>query len=296
MPTSQRMNWPYPKEYSEHWMQKFEAFVNALDASVFTTREDKNFVLFGGGLVSFDATTGVLTWAQPLQGVSAVTGMHWYIESNIAGGSITLQDGEFFYVEVTRAPTSAQNVTAKVGSRIPVSDNAIVLAQRLGTAVIFRNGAAVGSGQSVVLFGPSVLTQVASVVGLAGLEDTADTGWQDRGGLVFDPGQFFPGGAGITRTITFKAILWTTDDVTPLTARARLWNLTDGVVVSGSEVLSNSLTPEAVESPALVPGTGGFAMGEADYLVQLRLDDTYGAPTPADQIACLKGEIRVVWA
>jgi len=296
MPTTSRLNWPYPNEYSDPYWEKFKSFVEAVDASFYSTREDKNFVLFGGGTVSFDATSGDLTWSEALQAVSSPTGFRWYIPSSTSGGSVTLQDGEFFYVMLTRNPQSAQSVAVESGSKTPVSDDAIVIAQRLGSAVIFRNGATIGDGQSAILFGPRVLFQVDERTGIAGIQSTKEVAWEGHGGLRFDPALFFPGGAGITRTITFIAMLETTDDTTPLEAKARLYNLTDGGEVTGSILTSDSLTPEMVESSALVPGSGNFKSTEAEYEVQLMLDDTYGSPGASDLITCKRAAIRVVWS
>jgi len=296
MPTSPRLNWPYPGQYSDPWWQKFKSFVEAVDASFYTTREDKNFVLFGGGTVSFNSTTGVLSWTDPLEGVAATTGYRWNIPNPTSGGSVTLADGEFFYVELTRAPQSTQSLAALSGSRIPVSDDALVIAQRLGSAVIFRNGAVVGNGQSVILFGPRIFTSISDVVGIAGQQDTDQTGWQDKGGFRYDPAAYFPGGAGITREIKFYAMLWTTDDTTPLPAQARLYNITDGAEVTGSELSSSSLTPDMQVSSALSPGTGNFKSTVADYAVQLKLDDSSGSPTPSDRIFCVQAFIRTSWS
>jgi hypothetical protein len=296
MPTSPRLNWPYPSENQDPWWEKFKSFVEAVDQSFYTTREDKNFVLFGGGTVSFDASSGLLSWTDPLEGVAATTGYRWNIPTPTTGGSVTLQDGEFFYVELTRAPQSTQSLVAEKGSRIPVSDDALVIAQRLGTAVIFRNGAVVGDGQSVILFGPRIFTTISDVIGIAGQQDTDQTGWQDKGGLRYDPAAYFPGGSGITREIKFYAMLWTTDDTTPLAAEARLYNLTDGAEVSGSELSSDSLTPDMQVSGALTPGLGNFKSTVADYAVQLKLDDTFGSPGVSDRIFCVQAFIRTSWS
>jgi hypothetical protein len=296
MPVSPRLNWPYPNENTDPWWEKFKSFVTAVDASFYTTREDKNFVLFGGGTVSFDATSGVLSWTDPIQGVAATTGYHWYIPSTTTGGSVTLEDGEFFYVELTRAPQSSQSLPALNGSRIPTNDNALVIAQRLGDAVIFRNGAIIGNGQSVILFGPRIFVTLSDAIGIAGQQDTDQTGWQDKGGIRYDPAAYFPGGSGITREIKFYAMLWTTDDTTPLPAKARLYNLTDGAEVVGTELTSSSLTPDMQSSSALTPGVGDFKSTVADYAVQLKLDDTYGSPTVSDRIFCAQAFIRTSWS
>jgi hypothetical protein len=295
MPKSPRLNWPFPNEDQDPWFEKFRAFINAVDASFFTTREDKNFVLFGGGTVSFDATSGLLSWTSPLEAVAATTGFHWLIPAPATPGSVTLQDGEFFFVELTRAPQSVQSLDALSGSRINTNDDSLVIAQRLGDAVIFRNGAVIGDGQSIILFGPRALVQVAHVVGVAGLQETAGVVYEGVGGFRFDPADYFASGFGITRTVKFQAILETTDDATPLPANVILRNITDGGTIAATALASSSLTPELVESAALDIGTD-LPNGLRDYEVQIKLDDTSGSPTISDRIACKHAALRITWS
>lgn len=295
MARTARNNWPYPNQDNDAWYDMFKAFVNAVDASFFTTREDKNFVLFGGGSVSFNATTGVLSWSSAFEAVSATSGFHWYIPDPATGGTVTLQDGEFFFVELTRNPQSAVAVVARVGSQINPNDNSLVIAQRIGSVVIFRNGAVIASGQTIILFGPRVMTQVYELVGLAGKQETQLSAWQGVGALRFDPSEFYPGGLGITQEVRFEAWLETTDDVTPLPANVRLYDLTNGTPIAASVLTSSSLTTERKVSGILVVGTN-IPNAATDYEVQIRLDDTAGSPTPADQISCKKAALKINWS
>lgn len=296
MARTQRMNWPFPNEDADPWFEAFRNFVNAVDASFFVTREDKSFILFGGGTVTFDATSGDLTWGSVLEAVSATSGLRWFIPSSGSGDTVTLQDGEFLFVELTRNPQTPQSIAPKVGSKINPNDNAIVLAQRIGSAVIWRNGAVISSGQSIILFGPRVFTQVAEVVGVAGLQETDEVTFIGIGGFQFDPADYFGGGVGVTREIRFQALLETTDDATPLPAEVKLRNLTDGGDVSNSTLSSSSLTPELVSSSILSVGSGGdLPNAVKDYEVQLRLDDTSGSPTPSDRVACKMAKLRINW-
>jgi len=292
---SPRLNWPFPNEDQDPWFEKFRGMLNAIDASFFTTREDKNFVLFGGGSVTFDAASGLLSWTAPLEAVAATTGFHWLIPAPATPGSVTLQDGEFFFVELTRAPQSIQSIETRAGSRINTNDDSLVIAQRLGSAVIFRNGAVIGDGQTVVLFGPRQLTQVAEVVGIAGLQETDGVVFEGVGGFRFNPADYFPSGLGIIRTVKFQALLETTDDVTPLAANIILKNLTDGGTIPATLLASSSLTPEMVESAALsIPGD--LPNAEKDYEVQIQVDDTFGSPGASDRIACKHASLRITWS
>jgi hypothetical protein len=151
MPLSPKMNWPYPKEFQDPWWDIFEAFVKAMDASVFTTREDKNLTFFGGGTFSFDAGTNNVSWTAPLVAQSAVTGFRWYVPDSSFGGSVTVNDGELLYVDLVRAPQAAQNIPA-VAAQVISSDNALAIAQRIGSVLYFRNGILLLDGQSGPVF------------------------------------------------------------------------------------------------------------------------------------------------
>lgn len=295
MARTARNNWPYPNNDQANYFTAFKNFVNAVDAAFFTTREDKNFVLFGGGVVSFNATSGELTWSSALQGVSATSGFHWYIPEVAAGGTATLQDGEFLFVELTRNPQLAVEVPVSVGSQIDPNDDCLVLAQRLGSAVIWRNGAIIGNGQSIVLFGPRTFTQVVEIPGIVGFASTDSVTFVGLGALKFDPSLYFPGGAGVTLTIKFEAFLSTTDAGTPLPAELRLYDLTNGAPIANSVISSSSLTTQHVESPALEVGVD-LPDAATVYEVQLRIDDTLGVPVPSDLAVCLRAALRLTWS
>lgn len=292
MPASPRCSWPIPQEYSDPWYDKFVALVTAIDAAHYTTREDKNFLLLGGGTVTFTDTTGVMSWSAPLEAVAATTGYHWYSPTPLVGGSVTLQDGEFLYVELTRAPQSSQSLTPLVGSRISVSDDAFVLAQRIGSVVVWRNGVVVPSGMPVILFGPTLLFRMVETVGTAGLQSTDQTNWVDVGGLYFDPTELSVGGGSYTRTVKFEALLETTDAA--ISVECRLNNVTSSTPVTNSLVTSVSLAPEFRQSVSLtVAALGDLSPAGAVYAVQLR---AVGAMGPTDAVTCRKAALKTRWS
>jgi hypothetical protein len=285
MPNSPRLNWPYPKEYEDPFYAKFVSMIEAMDASFFTTREDKNFVMFGGGVFTFNSISGLLSWTAPIQAVSATSGFRWRIPNGSGGGNVTLQDGEFFYVELTRNPQTAQDVAAVAGSRISPNDDALIIAQRLGDSIVFRNGAAISNGQSVVLFNTQILTQEVRYVGVGGLQTNDTSTFSGVGGIFFDPTLIYGSGTGFTRTIKFRAIIETNNILLP--TEVRLFNITDAAVVAGSTLSTTSLTPSGVTSAALtLPAT------QKVYEVQIRL---VGVPAPADLAACKLAELAVTW-
>ncbi len=151
MPTTPRMLLPYPGADSNQWNAAFDAMVLALDASLYTTREDRNIVVFGGGTMTFTASTGVLTWSAGINLLAAVTGFQWQIPA----GQVTLLDGQLFYITVTRAPQNNTTCLPTVGSftpNQPNGDNEILVGIRIGTVVHFRDGFTIGDGQSKTVF------------------------------------------------------------------------------------------------------------------------------------------------
>jgi len=279
MPNSPKNQWPYPKNFEDPFFDKFVAMINAIDASFFTTREDKNFVLFGGGIVSFNATSGELAWTAPLEAISVTSGFHWFSPSPSVGGSVVLQDGEFFYISLVRNPQTSQSCTPVAASVIPPSDDALVIAQRIGNIVVFRNGVAVSSGQSVNLF-TTQLTLETRYPGVAGVQPTDEPSFVGVGAIYFDPTSVFGNGVGTK----FRAILETTDALLP--AECRLYNVTDGEVVAGSTLASPATVATMLTSGALT-----LPLTPKLYEVQVRMDGVAG---PSDQIVCKMAELYFV--
>lgn len=150
MATSPLMGWPYPEENQDPFFDAFAAFVAAQDASVFALKEDRDFLIMKGGTVAFTASSGLLTWSQPIEFNSAVTGFKW----TLPAGSVNLSDGDYLYITLPHNPTTNLNVASGVGQTLPKADidNPIVLGLRNGDRVYFRDGKVLLDGQSLTLF------------------------------------------------------------------------------------------------------------------------------------------------
>lgn len=144
MPNSPRMNWPYPSENQNLWYEAFKSFIDALDASGFAAREDRSLVLTGGGTVTWTTIGSLLTWTQPIQIVSPLTGFLL----SIPAGSVTLEVGQFLYATLVRAPTRNQNINVAVGNQVPSNDQDLLLAVRVGTSLVFGSGMILTDGGS----------------------------------------------------------------------------------------------------------------------------------------------------
>jgi hypothetical protein len=142
------MNWPFPSEGQDPWFDAFQGLVNALDASSFAHRENDPVVLMEGGLVSWDASTGVLDWAGTIEINASITGFRW----NLPTDSINLQEGQLLYVEITRSPTDNKTVTSQISTQLPSTDTTLFLALRRNNRIYWRNGKVLNDGDSINVF------------------------------------------------------------------------------------------------------------------------------------------------
>jgi len=149
MPNTPRMNWPYPAENQESWYEAFKTFVESMDASGFAAREDRQLILSGGNVVSWDGASSILQWTGTINLVSPITGF----QVQIAPATVTVQDGQVVYAVLTRAPTRNVTVAAVIAGQVPNTDTAIVLCVRVGNRLYWRNGLLFDSGESVTNLG-----------------------------------------------------------------------------------------------------------------------------------------------
>lgn len=174
------MNWPFPSENSAPWYDAFEDMVTALDASGYAAREDRNLVLVGGGNLTWVQSTSTLAWTSDIQILSTITGH----VLTVAADSLTLDDGEIAYVNVVRSPTTSSARTPQVASQIQSSDNAFLLAIRVGGNVYFRNGQRLADGETLVGLGAG-----PSATGGSGLNTQGMGEWRfDTDTTDSDPG------------------------------------------------------------------------------------------------------------
>jgi len=143
------MQWPYPTENVQNWYEAFKAFVGAVDFSAYSHREDRQLILAGGGTVSWNATGSALSWSAPIRVVSMIAGFQIRAEA----GSVTLDDGQLLYLNLTRYPTNNIVATPVVANQVPSTDTALLLVVRVGDKLYWRNGLVMPSGASVIDLG-----------------------------------------------------------------------------------------------------------------------------------------------
>lgn len=155
MPISPRIHFPYPDEGSKPWDAVFTAMVEAIDASLYAEREDRNLLITGGGIMTFEALTGVLTWGANIEVFAATTGFFWVIPGP---SSLVVDDGNVLFVTVSRAPQSSVGVTLQLGSvapNEPRGDDQVLIGLRRATRLYFRDGRSIADGESFAVFDSS---------------------------------------------------------------------------------------------------------------------------------------------
>lgn len=144
MATIPRLGLQYPDEGDDPYFDRISSFFAGLDTFIFANMADRNMFLWGGGTLSFNSTSGAVTWTSPLLLIDLVSGF----SVTIAASTITLADGQCAYVDTDRSLSG--NVTALLTAAAFVGNGAgkIAVFLRKGTKLVFRNGLVFQAGNS----------------------------------------------------------------------------------------------------------------------------------------------------
>lgn len=270
MTNTNKMLWPFPSKDSDPWFDGFESMTAAMDASAYSSREDRSILIDGGGTVSFTASTGSLTWSSAIVFLSPIAGF----KLSLPAGAATLLDGQCLYVNLTRSPTGNISLAGLVAGSVPNTDSAMLLAIRDGSAVYFRNGAQIQDGQSKTLFSSGGLatgTKLFDVVKMGTRESHNSTTPLVVGGDAFDPTIYDR--SGFTKTMVFRAVAANGD--VGLSNTVKLYNVTDSDLIATLTFTSTTTTKmEAV----LTQGTGAGQVDPSEKIYEVRI--AMGAPPP----------------
>lgn len=281
MPNTIKMLWPYPTKDTNPWFDAFEDMVNAVEASAYASREDRNIILSGAGDVSFTAGSGVLTWSSEIVVYSPISAYRL----SIPVGNVTLADGQRFYVDVTRSPTGNASLVAIVGNQVPNSNTALLIALRDGSSIYFRNGARVLDGQSGALFAGGGVVHV-SVIRIASSESHDSVTPLVCGGISFDPTDFDK--PGYAKSLKFSAIAANGD--VGMTTNVQLYNVTDGDLIATLDFTS---TTPAKDEVVLVQGSSAGQVDALDKIYEVRISLSAPSGGPTETIELYGAEITV---
>lgn len=160
MPNSSRMQWPYPAKDVDPWFDTFEAMIDAMDSSSYSSREDRDIIFGGGGNVSWNATSGLLSWSSDIVLYSMISGF----KLSVLAGNVTLLAGQVLYVDVTRSPLQNLTLIANVANSVPNTDTALILAVRSVNTIYWKWGSKIEDGETINLFSASVSPDASDTV------------------------------------------------------------------------------------------------------------------------------------
>ena len=145
---SSRIKWPFPNVNTDPWYEAFFDMIEAQDATAYASREDRQFVIMGGGTVTFVKVTDTLSWSAEFEITSGPSGYLW----TIPAGSVTVLDGQVVYLPLVRAPITNTAVVPTAASRVPSDDTSVIMGVRMDDRIYFRNGACIADGSPGSLF------------------------------------------------------------------------------------------------------------------------------------------------
>jgi len=284
MPNTNKMQWSYPARDDDPWYEKIEQLTIAQDSSGYASREDRHLAFSGGGVVAFNATTGVVSWDTAIEILSPIAGF----KISMIASSFVLLDGQVAYINLVRSPTRNISTTPTVAGTAPNTDDAFTLCMRNGDAVYWANGSRISDGESKALFwGVVPGSKSIEIVHIASRVSHGSTTPLVAGGAAFNPLDYDK--PGYSRVITFRAVAANGD--VGIATSVVLYNVTDSEVVA---TLSFTTTELAKDEVTLVEGAG---VGEVDlvekiYEVHISLDVSPGSAT--ETVELYDAEIQVV--
>lgn len=123
------MGWPLPQDEQEPWYAQFIAFANAMDADAYALCEYQRTVLATAANPTMNYGSSTLSWADPLEFISCVTGQI----ATVAPGSISLPDGTILWVQIPRPMVQPVTLTIQSGSQMTPDRRNQLLAVRRGS-------------------------------------------------------------------------------------------------------------------------------------------------------------------
>jgi hypothetical protein len=283
MPNTDKMKWPYPDKDTDPWFEKFASMTEAMDASGYAAREDRNTLISNGGIFSFTASTGLLSWSSALSFLSPIDPF----KQSIPAASVTILDGQRLYVNIARAPQSNSLLTAIVANQTPNENDATVICIRDGSSVYFRNGSRISDGESKSIFsGSSSGAKQVDVIKIATRETHNSVVPLIVGGFSFNPSDYDK--PGFTKVMAFRAVA--SNGNTSMTTSVKLRNVTDSDDIA---TLSFTSTAFAKDQVILVEGLSAGQVDSVEKIYEVRILLSVPPSGPLDTIELAGAEIVI---
>lgn len=145
--SSTYMKYSYPDEYANPFWDDFEALVRQVDKASFMSKLKSNLLIGDGGTVSFNSTSGIISWT----GDFVIPMPHFGFKLTVSYGpdgiskQMGLLDGSAIVVDLPFAMSQNETRTFQVSSQLNQSSNSLwVAGVRIGDKVYFKGLSPVG--------------------------------------------------------------------------------------------------------------------------------------------------------
>lgn len=120
------------------WMEIYEALINQQDADVWASIENPNLIMRGGGEISLNTATDVLSWSGDIEIVSLLTGGKITIVASSLSGFV---DGKIACINLSRPVSGESTATMQIADVLSTDRNKLFVALRNGSSLLVRNDA-----------------------------------------------------------------------------------------------------------------------------------------------------------
>lgn len=152
METTNASGLSYPGKNDVEWFNTFQQMIEAVGQHIRGLSQNAELLYTGGGSVSWNATTGTLTWAEDIKVWQHETGF----ESVIPAGSVVIASGEIAFYRLYRSLEAEATVVLSTGPLIQSPDdvraNLTRFAINVGGICHLPNGKCLKDGEAADVF------------------------------------------------------------------------------------------------------------------------------------------------
>jgi hypothetical protein len=147
MPKTPRLGWEYPQEDAKSWWDTYESLLNQQETDVLAALEESTMYLTGGGTVTVDPDTDILSWSAGFSLISFANGGIITIDPGTLSGFV---DGSVGYVDVARPLSTNSTKSLVKGTSSRYVSTRVPIVWRVRDGLVFRNNR--GQAQDFMYF------------------------------------------------------------------------------------------------------------------------------------------------
>jgi len=284
MAATEKLQHPIPEQNRLEWYDQFLALTASLDEADFSSRDDRNVVIFGGGTFTF-SESGRVNWTQAVTFRHGSSGYNGILPLDDDTG-ITMEDGDWVYVDLVRGPAGEYPLTPyKTSGALPATNKAYAFMARLGDVLWIRHlgfvllGGAISTTSTVINSGEKLISVVPFVQkGVQG----SDLQLLGRFRLSTDDYEI----ANATMSLNLRVEVQVSED--ELTGDVEFYDATSGDVLKASTTVTSE---QPVQFEATFVAEGG---GDRVYELRAGLDPEEGPYDPDQEIIVWHAAVEVI--